>query len=56
MRKNPYEKDGKWFFYDETGDEHGPYDSMHLANANMYLHAHWLDTNEQYEVVRREGR
>ena len=26
LTANPYQRDGRWYFYDETADEHGPYE------------------------------
>lgn len=43
MRKNPYEENGKWWFYDETGDVHGPYRSEARANRNLTAYCCWLD-------------
>jgi len=55
MQSDPHERNGSWYFYDETGDEYGPYDNKAVAEAAMILYAHWLETNEQYEVIRNES-
>ena len=31
MLDNPYEKDGKWWWYDETQLDYGPYDTEEEA-------------------------
>jgi hypothetical protein len=45
-----YKHEKGWFFYDETGDDHGPYETKELAVSRMFLYAHWLQTGEQYTI------
>jgi hypothetical protein len=51
---NPYEKDGKWYFYDETQDEHGPYPTEEKAYAEFTLYGIYL--NEGPNGLVRELR
>ena len=30
-KPNPYERDGKWYWYDETDEEQGPFDTYYAA-------------------------
>lgn len=41
--ENPYERDGKWFFYDEMGCEYGPYKSQQKAARELKSYCRWLD-------------
>ena len=34
-RPNPYEEDGKWWFYDETEEAHGPYETEEYAKRQL---------------------
>ena len=40
---NPYERNDAWYFYDETGDEHGPYSSEKKALKNLLAYCYFLD-------------
>jgi len=42
-RVNPYHFAGKWYWYDETYDIHGPYKSQHLALTDLLKYMYWLD-------------
>lgn len=43
-RRNGLEQDyTKWFFFDETGDEHGPYNSLRRATRELMKHCYWLE-------------
>jgi hypothetical protein len=44
-RPNPYEHEGKWWFYDEADIEHGPYDDRVTAGIelNRYVEAYLGD-------------
>jgi hypothetical protein len=51
-RPNPYEREGKWWFYDEADSEHGPYDDRVTACVELhkyvdtYLHEKGPSMNE----------
>lgn len=36
-------RNGKWYFYDETGDEHGPYKSGKACDKAIKSYVYWLD-------------
>lgn len=40
---NPYTRNGKWFFYDETGDEYGPFPSERKATRELLRYCHYLN-------------
>lgn len=45
MRYNGLEQDvQRWFFYDETGDEHGPYRTRRCAERELARYCRWLDS------------
>ena len=33
-----YERDGKWYWFDETFDEYGPYDTQQKAYLDMIIY------------------
>jgi len=41
---NPFEKDGKWYWWDEAGDQNGPYDSEEEASKKMHEYAAYLNS------------
>lgn len=43
-------KDGKWYFYDETSDEHGPFNSAYEAAIMLEEYAFYL-SNGSSKVV-----
>lgn len=43
---NVYERDGEWYFYDETEDEHGPFLDEAEAKCESARYGHWLHTGE----------
>ena len=51
--ENVYEVRGLWYFYDETGGEHGPYKSKEIACARSWMYEHWLMTGEEYRMEKR---
>ena len=38
-----YCRDGKWFFSDESYDEHGPYKNRTAAEKDLKAYCYWLD-------------
>lgn len=41
-RPDPYERGGCWFWYDETGDESGPYPTERAARMDLLKYARYL--------------
>lgn len=35
---NPYVKNDKWFWFDESYNEYGPYDTKELAEKDLILY------------------
>jgi hypothetical protein len=46
-----FEKD-KWFFWDETGDENGPFDSELIAQASFDAYVKY-EVNGEREPIRK---
>lgn len=40
---NPYSRMDQWYFYDETGDEYGPFRSERKATRELAKYLYWLD-------------
>ena len=40
---NPYVRNGMYYFYDETMDEHGPFKSIDKAYKELRNYNYWLE-------------
>jgi hypothetical protein len=40
---NPYFRKNSWYFYDETGDEYGPYPTQQDALSELMKYCHELE-------------
>lgn len=59
---NPWQgTDSCWYWYDETGDEHGPYASLRAATEELRAYEHFLNhgpaivTEEDYRARMKEN-
>lgn len=48
-----FQGEGGWYWRDETGDEHGPYEHPTYARAELYAYVHYLETGE---VILKKDR
>ena len=46
MNKIVFEREGKWYFYDESYDEYGPFNSSADASIIFEEHCHRLEIGE----------
>ena len=46
-----FERDGKWYWYDEIYDEHGPCFSRESACSRQSLYCHWLQGTGDLDFV-----
>lgn len=44
---NPYQRDGLWYWFDETFDENGPYGSEAEAECYLAEYVEWLAYGEE---------
>lgn len=44
---NPYERDGEWYFADETEQEHGPFLTKQEADQQLAAYCAWLEGKDQ---------
>lgn len=40
--QNPFLMDDKWYFFDETDTDHGPYVTCYEANEALQSYVYWL--------------
>lgn len=43
---NPYMRDGKWYWFDETEQESEPYPTRTEAEIDLLAYAYWLNKSE----------
>lgn len=63
MKNNPFQgtgKDddlaiGKWYWYDETGDIEGPYDTKEKAQERLDKYIRWLEIGQMQIDIPVEG-
>lgn len=60
---NPYERDGRWYFYDEVEDEQGPFPTEEKAKQEFRLYMVYLDSGSmglskafREEILRLENK
>jgi len=44
INKYIFEKDGLWYFWDETGDEMGPYETRKECIEKLDEYIYWLNS------------
>ena len=47
FNRNPYERaPGQWYWWDETSQDHGPFETEAEAKKNLDDYCYWLETGK----------